>query len=87
MMALNTSCGIEVSEKFVSIFKAAAKIIHSAKALAAIRNRDFVTPDDIIAVAIPVLAHRILLTPEKEMEGITTTDVVNQIIKKLEIPR
>ena len=67
--------------------RASLAIVHSAKALAAIRNRDFVTPDDIIAVATPVLAHRILLTPEKEMEGITTTDIVNQIIKKLEIPR
>jgi MoxR-like ATPase len=67
--------------------RASLAIVHSAKALAAIRNRDFVTPDDIIAVATPVLAHRILLTPEKEMEGITTTDIVNQIIKKMEIPR
>jgi len=67
--------------------RASLAIVHSAKALAAIQNRDFVTPDDIITVAVPVLAHRILLSPEKEMEGITTTDVVNQIIKKLEIPR
>lgn len=67
--------------------RASLAIVHSAKALAAIQNRDFVTPDDIIAVAIPVLAHRILLSPEKEMEGLTTTDIVNQIIKKIEIPR
>jgi len=67
--------------------RASLAIVHSAKALAAIQNRDFVTPDDIITVAIPVLAHRILLSPEKEMEGITTTDIVNQIIKRLEIPR
>jgi len=67
--------------------RASLAIVHSAKALAAIQNRDFVTPDDIITVAVPVLAHRILLSPEKEMEGITTTDIVNQIIKRLEIPR
>ncbi|RYG17030.1 MAG: MoxR family ATPase [Chitinophagaceae bacterium] len=67
--------------------RASLAIVHSAKALAAIQNRDFVTPDDIITVAVPVLAHRILLSPEKEMEGLTTTDVVNQIIKRLEIPR
>jgi len=67
--------------------RASLAIVHSAKALAAIQNRDFVTPDDIITVAIPVLAHRILLSPEKEMEGITATDIVNQIIKRLEIPR
>ncbi|MDN3587386.1 MoxR family ATPase [Pedobacter aquatilis] len=67
--------------------RASLAIIHSAKALAAIQNRDFVTPDDIITVAVPVLAHRIILSPEKEMEGITTTDVVHQIIKRIEIPR
>lgn len=67
--------------------RASLAIVHSAKALAAIQNRDFVTPDDIITVAVPVLAHRIILSPEKEMEGLTTIDVVNQIIKRIEIPR
>ena len=67
--------------------RASLAIVHSAKAFAAIQNRDFVTPEDIITVAIPVLAHRILLSPEKEMEGLTTTDIVNQIIKKIEVPR
>ena len=67
--------------------RASLAIVHSAKALAAIQNRDFVTPDDIIAVAAPVLAHRILLSPEKEMEGLTTSDIVHQIIKKIEVPR
>ena len=67
--------------------RASLAIIHSAKALAAIQGRDFVTPDDIITVAVPVLTHRILLSPEKEMEGLTTTDIINQIIKKIEIPR
>ncbi|MET0570962.1 MAG: MoxR family ATPase [Pedobacter agri] len=67
--------------------RASLAIVHSAKALAAIQNRDFVTPEDIITVAIPVLAHRILLSPEKEMEGLTTSDIVHQIIKKIEVPR
>ncbi len=67
--------------------RASLAIVHSAKALAAMQNRDFITPDDIITVATPVLAHRILLSPEKEMEGLTTTDVVQQIIKKIEVPR
>ncbi|TCD27874.1 MoxR family ATPase [Pedobacter psychrodurus] len=67
--------------------RASLSIVHSAKAFAAIQNRDFVTPEDIIAVAGPVLAHRILLSPEKEMEGLTTSDIVNQIIKKIEVPR
>jgi MoxR-like ATPase len=67
--------------------RASLAIVHSAKAFAAIQDRDFVTPEDIIAVAGPVLAHRILLSPEKEMEGLTTSDIVNQIIKKIEVPR
>lgn len=67
--------------------RASLAIVHSAKAFAAIQDRDFVTPEDIIAVAAPVLAHRILLSPEKEMEGLTTTDIVSQIIKKIEVPR
>jgi MoxR-like ATPase len=67
--------------------RASLAIVHSAKAFAANQDRDFVTPEDIIAVAGPVLAHRILLSPEKEMEGLTTSDIVNQIIKKIEVPR
>lgn len=67
--------------------RASLAIINASKALAAIKGRDFITPDDIIATAIPVLRHRIMLTPEKEMEGLTPDDVIHQIIKKIEIPR
>lgn len=67
--------------------RASLAIINSAKAVAAMNNRDFVTPDDITKVALPVLRHRVMLTPEKEMEGVTADDVINQIIKNIEIPR
>lgn len=67
--------------------RASLAIVNSAKAVAAMNNRDFVTPDDITKVALPVLRHRVMLTPEKEMEGVTADDVVNQIIKNIEIPR
>lgn len=67
--------------------RASLAIINAAKALAAIRGRDFVTPDDIIYVTAPVLRHRIILTPDKEMEGITADEVIAQIIQKLEVPR
>ena len=50
-------------------------------------GRDFVTPDDIQYVAYPVLNHRIILTPEREMEGYDTKLVVNDIVKKIEVPR
>lgn len=67
--------------------RASLAIINSAKAIAAMNSRDFVTPDDITKVALPVLRHRIMLTPEKEMEGVTPDDVLKQIIKNIEIPR
>jgi MoxR-like ATPase len=61
--------------------------MNAAKATAAMEGRDFVTPEDVLEVAIPVLRHRILLTPEKEMEGITEDEVIRQILQSLEIPR
>jgi MoxR-like ATPase len=67
--------------------RASLAIIASAKAIAAINGRDFVTPDDIVFVSIPVLRHRIMLTPDREMEGITTDEVIKQIIYKIEVPR
>lgn len=67
--------------------RASLAMINSAKAVAAMQGRDFVTPEDVIKVAAPVLAHRIMLTPDKEMEGLTTSDIVAQIIQKIEIPR
>ena len=51
------------------------------------RGRDFITPDDIREVAVPVLQHRVMLTPEREMEGLTTGEIIRQIIQQVEIPR
>lgn len=67
--------------------RASLAMINGAKAFAAMQGRDFVTPEDIIKVAPLVLSHRIMLTPDKEMEGLTTSDVVAQIIQKIEVPR
>jgi len=67
--------------------RASIGILNGAKALAAMRGRDFVTPEDIIYVAPHVLRHRIVLTPEKEMECATTDEVINQIIQSIEVPR
>lgn len=67
--------------------RASLAMINGAKAIAAMQGRDFVTPDDVVKVAAPVLAHRIMLTADKEMEGLTTSDVVAQIIQKIEVPR
>ncbi|AEV98361.1 magnesium chelatase [Niastella koreensis] len=67
--------------------RASIGILNGAKALASMRGRDFVTPDDIIYVIPPVLRHRIVLTPEKEMEGASTDDVIQQIVASIEVPR
>lgn len=67
--------------------RASLAIMASSKAIAAMKGRDFVTPDDIKFVATAVLKHRIMLTPEKEMEGISTSEVIKQIIEQIEIPR
>lgn len=67
--------------------RASLAMINGAKAFAAMQGRDFVTPEDIIKVAPPVLSHRIMLTPDKEMEGLTASDIVAQIIQKIEVPR
>lgn len=67
--------------------RASLAIMNASKALAAINGRDFVTPDDIKKIAPSVLRHRIILTPEREMEGITADKVVQQIMETIEIPR
>lgn len=67
--------------------RASLSIMQAAKAVAAINGRDFVIPDDIQHVAYPVLNHRIILTPEREMEGLEVQDVIKDIIAKVEVPR
>ena len=67
--------------------RASLNIMRSAKAVAAMSNRDFVTPDDIRYVCVPVLNHRIILTPEREMEGLSTEDVIKSIVEQIEVPR
>ncbi len=67
--------------------RASLAIMNASKAMAAIQGRDFVTPEDILAIAPPVLRHRIILSPDKEMEGITEDDVIKQIIQSMDVPR
>ncbi|MBL7919965.1 MAG: MoxR family ATPase [Bacteroidia bacterium] len=67
--------------------RASLAILNAAKANACIQNRDFVTPDDIKFVSFPVLRHRVMLTPEKEMEGVAVDAIIQQIIDKVEVPR
>ncbi|MVT10919.1 AAA family ATPase [Chitinophaga tropicalis] len=67
--------------------RASLAVMNCAKATAAINNRDFVTPDDIVSMVPHVLRHRIMLTPEREMEGISTDEVIGQIVKAVNVPR
>ncbi|MBK7855985.1 MAG: MoxR family ATPase [Bacteroidetes bacterium] len=67
--------------------RASLAVLKTSKAMAAMQGRDFVTPDDIHAVVKSVYNHRIILTPEKEMEGLTPDDVIDTIIQSIEVPR
>ena len=67
--------------------RASIGILNGSKALAAMRGRDFVTPEDIVYAAPAVLRHRLVLTPEKEMEGASADDVIAEIIRSIEVPR
>jgi MoxR-like ATPase len=67
--------------------RASLALMNASKAMAAMAGRDFVTPDDIRDVAVPVLRHRIVLSPDKEMEGVTEEEVIRQIIQGMDIPR
>jgi MoxR-like ATPase len=67
--------------------RASLAILNSSKAFSLLQGRDFVTPDDIKRVAVPVLRHRLQLTPEREMEGIDVEQVIKEIVQKIEVPR
>ncbi|MEX1383811.1 AAA family ATPase [Lutibacter sp.] len=67
--------------------RASIAILNASKAYAAINGRDFVIPEDIKKVLYPVLRHRLILTPEREMEGMTTDKVIEMIVQSVEVPR
>ena len=67
--------------------RASVAMLLAGKALAAMRGRDFVTPDDIRDVAHPSLRHRILLRSEAEIEGVTPDSILDEIVTSVEVPR
>lgn len=67
--------------------RASIAILNASKTFAAIEGRDFVTPEDIKKATVPVLQHRVIVTPEREMEGLTSKQIIEQIIETVEIPR
>ena len=67
--------------------RASIALLNASKGYAAVNGRDFITPEDIKLVAVPVLQHRIIVAPEKEMEGVTSKEIIQQIVETIEIPR
>ncbi|HVE84116.1 MAG TPA: MoxR family ATPase, partial [Myxococcales bacterium] len=67
--------------------RASVHLLLAAKALAALRGRGFVTPDDVRFLAGPVLKHRLLLSPDAELDGATTADVLKEAMDTVEVPR
>jgi MoxR-like ATPase len=67
--------------------RASVALLLCSKALGAIRGREFVTPDDVRDVALPVLRHRLTLRAEAELDGVTTDSVITDILKSVEVPR
>jgi len=67
--------------------RATQSLIMAARACAAISGRDFVTPDDIKTMALPVLEHRLILRPEFEIEGLSVPEVIQQVLQQIAVPR
>lgn len=67
--------------------RASLALLKASKAIAALRNRNFVIPEDVVYVTAPVLRHRIILTPEKEMEGVTPDELIQSVVQSIEVPR
>jgi MoxR-like ATPase len=67
--------------------RASQSLLRAARAWAALSARDFVTPDDVRAVALPVLEHRLLLRPESELEGVRAAEILDRILTDVPVPR
>ena len=67
--------------------RASLSILNGSKALAVMDGRDFVNPEDIKRTVFPALTHRVILTPEKEMEGVIPEDIIDEILESIEVPR
>ena len=67
--------------------RAAIMLLQAGKALAVLRGKDYLTPDEVQVMALPVLRHRIRLTPEAEIEGLTPDACIQSLLAQVEIPR
>jgi MoxR-like ATPase len=83
---------VRKTRKFQSVMvgagpRATQSLLLACRTFAAIQGRDFVTPDDIKSIAVPVLEHRLILRPEYEIEGLTVREVIENILKDIAVPR
>jgi MoxR-like ATPase len=67
--------------------RATQALILASRIYAAIYGRDFVTPDDVKTLAVPVLEHRLVLRPEYEIEGLGVDEVIQRILQEVPVPR
>jgi len=67
--------------------RASLALLEASRASAVLANRDFITPDDVKSLVAPVLAHRVTLSPEAEMEGMALEDLLTRIFDQTEVPR
>ena len=83
---------VRTTRKFESVLvgagpRATQALLLAGRAAAALAGRDFVTPDDIKAMAVPVLEHRLILRPEFEIEGVTVSEVIQKVLEQVSVPR
>lgn len=67
--------------------RAGIALVQGSRTLAAFRGRDYVVPDDVVQIALPVLRHRVILTPEAEVEGRSVDELLNGVVATIEVPR
>jgi len=67
--------------------RATQSLLLASRASAAISGRDYMTPDDVKTMTLPVLGHRIILRPEYEIEGVTVNEVITKVLEKIAVPR
>ncbi len=67
--------------------RGALSLLRAARASAAIDGREYVSPDDVKAMAVPVLSHRIILEPEAELQGRTQVEMIERVLEAVPVPR
>ena len=66
--------------------RAAIALVHGAQACALLAGRDYIIPEDVQHMALPVLAHRLVLSPEARMKGVTAQSVVMKVLQSVAVP-